>query len=63
MFLPRLVCKNIRLLKDTSVADIGWSENKYQLYLFVIVLRHLDLDNLADAFCSGNNQGRDNAIY
>ena len=63
MFLLRLVCKNIKPLKDASVADINLSENNYELYLFVILLSHLGLDNLADTLCSGNNQGRDNEIY
>lgn len=63
MFLLRLVCKNIKPLKDASVADINLSESNYQLYLFVILLSHLGLDNLADTLCSGNNQGRVNAIY
>lgn len=35
------------------------SENNYQLYLFVTLLSHLGLDNLADTLCSGNNQGRE----
>lgn len=63
MFLLRLVCKNIKPLKDASVADINLSENNYQLYLSEILLSHLGFDNLVDTHCSGNNQGRDNAIY
>lgn len=63
MFLLRLVCKIIKPLKDASVVDINLSENNYQFYLFVILLSRLDLDNLVDTLCSGNNQGRDNKIY
>lgn len=59
MFLLSLLCKNIKPLKDASVVDISMSENNYQLYLFVTLLSHLGLDNLADTLCSGNNQGRE----